>query len=66
MQAVTFVASCPFEIGDKIRAGKRAHIITDIVCMHHVKSGEIKFLYELDDSRKLVFLASAKEGKDAE
>ena len=61
MQAVTFVASCPFEIGDKIRAGKRVHIITDIVCMHHVKSGEIKFLYELDDSRKLVFLAGQRD-----
>ena len=66
MQAVTFEASCPFEIGDKIQTGKRVHTITDIVCMHHVKNREIKFLYELDNNRKLVFLALAKEIEDAE
>ena len=35
--------------------------ITDIVCMHSVKAGTVKFLYELDNSGKLVVIAAAEE-----
>lgn len=28
--------------------------ITDIVCMHSVKAGTVKFLYELDNDGRLV------------
>ena len=37
------------------------HTITDIVCQHSVKTGEILFLYELDNSGKLVVIAAAEE-----
>lgn len=57
----------PFEIGDKIGMRKNAcavggrtldviveRTITDIVCMHSVKAGTVKFLYELDNDGRLV------------
>lgn len=75
MKFTAFNATCPFEIGDKIKTRKlvredmaaRAHLspatvveevhtITDIVCMNYVRSGKTEFLYELDDSGKLVRL----------
>ena len=75
MKLAAFNATCPFEIGDKIKTRKlvredmaaRAHLspatvieeehtITDIVCMNYVRSGKTEFLYELDDSGKLVRL----------
>ena len=62
-----FNAVCPFEIGDKIGMRKNAcavggrtldviveRTITDIVCMHSVKAGTVKFLYELDNDGRLV------------
>lgn len=72
MQTAQFNAYCPFEIGDKIterrglpltaRFSRRVtYTITDIVCQHSVKTGEILFLYELDNSGKLVVIAAAEE-----
>ena len=52
MKLAAFNAVCPFEIGDKI--GMRKNAITDIVCMHSVKAGTVKFLYELDNDGRLV------------
>ena len=78
MKLAAFNATCPFEIGDKIKTRKlvredtaeRAHLspakvieevhtITDIVCEHSVKHGTVTFLYELDNSGKLVHIAAA-------
>ena len=46
-----FNAFCPFEIGDKIRntAGE-VHTITDIACIHYVRTGKVEFRIELDCS----------------
>lgn len=67
MKLAAFNAVCPFEIGDKIGMRKNAcavggrtfdviveRTITDIVCMHSVKVGTVKFLYELDNDGRLV------------
>lgn len=73
MKLAAFNATCPFEIGDKIKSRRRAtpgeaeafrldpaavveevHTITDIVCEHSVKNGTVTFMYELDNSGKLV------------
>lgn len=51
MQVATFNAKCPVEIGDKVTLpGGQTAIITDIACVHYVKSGQIEFRYELDGS----------------
>ena len=46
-----FSAFCPLEIGDKIRdtTGK-LHTITDIACVHYVRTGKVEFRFELDRS----------------
>ena len=77
MKLAAFNATCPFEIGDKITERREihptglafngpvftevTHTITDIVCQHSVNTGEILFLYELDNSGKLVVIAAAEE-----
>ena len=56
-----------YHVGDKIGMRKNAcavggrtldviveRTITDIVCMHSVKAGTVKFLYELDNDGRLV------------
>ena len=77
MKLAAFNATCPFEIGDKIKSRRRVkpgeaetfrldpaavveevHTITDIVCVHSVKNGTVTFLYELDNSGKLVHIAA--------
>lgn len=74
MTTIKISACCPYEIGDKIVTEREIHppelafkfpaavrTITDIVCQHSVKTGEILFLYELDNSGKLVVIAAAEE-----
>ena len=39
---------------DPAQIVEEVHTITDIVCMNYVRSGKTEFLYELDDSGKLV------------
>lgn len=58
MKTTAFSATCPFEIGDKIRVAVTGvqRTITDIACVHYVKSGKIDFLYELDNSGNFVAL----------
>lgn len=53
MKFAAFNARCPFELGDKIRdeAG-REHTITDIVALHSMKEMKVRFVYELDNSRR--------------
>lgn len=59
MKMTAFNATCPFEIGDRIRDAVTGaqRTITDIACVHYVKSGRIDFLFELDNSGKFVVLA---------
>jgi hypothetical protein len=85
MKLAAFNATCPFEIGNKIKSRRRAtpgeaeafrlgpaavveevHTITDIVCEHSVKHGTVTFLYELDNSGKLVHIAAAPRPEQRE
>lgn len=45
MKMTTFNATCPFEIGDKIRDAVTGaqRTITDIACVHYIKAGRIDF-----------------------
>jgi hypothetical protein len=46
-----FNAFCTFEIGDRIRdTASRVHEITDIACVHYVRTGKVEFRFELDRS----------------
>lgn len=73
MKLAAFNATCPFEIGDKIKERRRIHpaglnfgnipvytdiehTITDIMCVHYIKSGKIVFTYELDNGGEFVQL----------
>ena len=61
-----FNARCPIELGDKIRdeAG-REHTITDIVALHSMKEMKVRFVYELDNSGKLVNLVDGPQREGA-
>lgn len=65
MKMTAFNAVCPYEIGDKVKVaipvqkekandGQMFSVgvakITDIACTHYIKSGEIVFTYELNNS----------------
>lgn len=69
MKYAEFRATCPFEIGDKIKIpvanqikslawdgditvikGVKEHVITDIACIHYLKTRKVTFKYELDNS----------------
>lgn len=62
MKFAAFNARCPFELGDKIRdeAGQE-HTITDIVALHSMKEMKVRFVYELDNSGKLVNLMAGPQ-----
>lgn len=65
MKYAEFKAVCPYEIGDKIKIiqeeREETHTITDIVCMHYLKTGAVQFLFELDNSGKLVSITQPEE-----
>lgn len=50
MQKVGFIAVCPFELGDRIQRGDTKAVITDIIAVQSLKTGQTQFLYELDNS----------------
>ena len=51
MQYSYFYGECPFELGDVVTIhGGPPQRITEIACIHYVKSGKIEFMYELDGS----------------
>lgn len=55
MQIAAFRACCPFEIGDTVKDRTGQHkTITDIIVIHRVKTGSTEFVFELDNSGKLV------------
>lgn len=50
MQKAAFAAVCPFELGDTILKGGAGKMITDILTVHSLKTGQVAFLYEFDNS----------------
>lgn len=53
MVKAQFNAFCPFEIGDKIRDTTGGiYEITDIACVHYVRTGKVEFRFELNHSGK--------------
>jgi hypothetical protein len=65
MKIAAFNAVCPYEIGDRVRMFKPVvingvvvdhesseHTITDIQCIHSLKTGKVKFEAEFDNSGK--------------
>lgn len=58
-----FKATCPFEIGDKIvdENGKE-RTITDIACIHYLRTGEVEFMYGLDNVRGFRRIYAISEG----
>lgn len=66
MKFAAFNASCPYELGDKIRDTEgKEHTITDIVALHSVKEMKVRFVYELDNSGKLVNLVDGTQQEGA-
>lgn len=74
MQVVAFSAKCTYEIGDRVNVIKAegnnkngqlfsvgVATITDIACTHYLKSGEVRFTYELDGSGKYAPILSPQE-----
>lgn len=55
MVKASFIASCPFEIGDEMK-GKdgKVYRITDIACTHYVRKGIVEFSFELDHSGRYI------------
>ena len=67
MKFAEFNAWCPYELGDKFRdKDGKEHAITDIVVMHSVKTMTVNFVYELDNSGKLVGLVKEPQEGAAE
>lgn len=50
MQKAAFMAVCPFELGDTILKDNTRKTVTDILTVHSLKTGQVVFLYELDNS----------------
>lgn len=64
MKTAQFNAYCPYEIGDKIKVlhveplnpvrafavHEEVHTITDIMCVHYLRGGNVEFRLELDNS----------------
>lgn len=49
MQMAAFKAVCPFEIGDTVVDHEHgARKITDILAVHSIKAGTVRFLFEFD------------------
>lgn len=66
MVTAHFNAYCPFEIGDKFldQSSGRVYTITDIMCIHRVKTGTVNFRYELNDSGCFVELDCVKRQEE--
>lgn len=64
MKTAQFNTYCPYEIGDKIKVlhveplnpvrafavHEEVHTITDIMCVHYLRGGNVEFRLELDNS----------------
>ena len=66
MKFAAFNARCPFELGDRFKgADGEKHTITDIVALHSMKTMTVRFVYELDNSGKLVNLVDGPQREEA-
>jgi hypothetical protein len=67
MKLVGFNAQCPFEIGDKVlvEGENKYATITDICCLHFIKTGRIEFRYEFNESGNYCLLKK-KEAEQSE
>lgn len=58
MQAVSFKAWCPYEIGDRVKfdrcGDQRVMEVTDIITQMSAKTGKASFILELDGGKKYV------------
>ena len=68
MKFVAFNAKCPLEIGDKVRIkdSNQEYTITDICCVHYVKSCQVEFRFELDNSGQYVGMKFPESGDTSE
>lgn len=48
MQLAAFKAVCPFEIGDTVIDRDGSRVITDILAVHSIKTGTVRFMFEFD------------------
>lgn len=63
MVTAQFNAFCPFEIGDKVQdITGRFRTITDIACIHYVRTGKVEFRFELDHSGRYVRIRQGLTG----
>ncbi len=68
MQQAAFIAHCPYELGDVVevaiiegmtvtgyprREFTARMMITDIIAEHSLKKGTVRFLYELDNKKRV-------------
>ena len=60
IQKTMEAASLSWEGHKTIVIGTEEHTITDIMCSHFFKTGEVAFSYELDNSGSYVKLANAE------
>ena len=67
MKMAEFTATCPFEIGDKVRIGLTTiKTITDIAAIHYVKRNKVEFLYELDGNNQFVIIRTLAQCFDCD
>ncbi|SHJ74868.1 hypothetical protein [Tepidibacter formicigenes] len=68
MQIATFNATCPFEIGDKVKEANTGEVkrITDIACVHYLKTGKVEFRYELDGSGNYIQIQPLCDPRDTQ
>jgi len=57
MEYLTFAATCPFKLGDKVKYEGKIKTITDICCMNYERNNETVFTYALDNSQHYTQLA---------
>jgi hypothetical protein len=65
MPISAFNAKCPVEIGDKVNLMGKQATITDIACIHYIKSGKVEFEYELNGNGQYIGFTFFKEARDS-
>lgn len=65
MQAIAFQARCPYELRDRVRVeqanGQVIMEITDIITQMSARTGQVKFILELNSWYKVELNAAGKE-----
>lgn len=59
MMQAQFKVRCPFQINDRVvLVNNQTAVITDILTIHSLKTGNTEFQYELDNSGRYVKFAA--------